>query len=66
MPRASNSKKSKLIKKQPNPSIKYVIGCDDWRAHRFDVVMQIPGKITGQGPLRLQLPATPMPESLRY
>jgi predicted metalloprotease with PDZ domain len=57
MPRASSSKKNKLIKKQSNPPIKYVIGCDDWRAHRFDVVMQIPGEIASQGLLHLQLPA---------
>ncbi len=57
MPKANKSQKSAVIKKQSNSSIKYVIGCDDWRAHRFDVVMQIPGEITGQGPLQLQLPA---------
>ena len=43
--------------KQSDSSITYVIGCDDWRAHRFDVVMQIPGEIASQGPLHLQLPA---------
>jgi predicted metalloprotease with PDZ domain len=43
--------------KQSKKSITYVIGCDDWRAHRFDVVMQIPGEIASQGPLHLQLPA---------
>jgi predicted metalloprotease with PDZ domain len=43
--------------KPSNNSITYVIGCDDWRAHRFDVVMQIPGEIASQGPLHLQLPA---------
>ena len=43
--------------KQSKNSITYVIGCDDWRAHRFDVVMQIPGEIASKGPLRLQLPA---------
>ena len=57
MPKANNSKMSAVSKKQSTPSIKYVIGCDDWRAHRFDVVMQIPGEIAGQGLLQLQLPA---------
>ena len=57
MPKASKGQKIAVTKKQSTPSIKYVIGCDDWRAHRFDVVMQIPGGIASQGPLHLQLPA---------
>jgi predicted metalloprotease with PDZ domain len=57
MLKASNSRKSVLIKNQSNPSIKYVIGCDNWRAHRFDVVIQIPCEIASQRPLQLQLPA---------
>lgn len=43
--------------KQSKNVINYVIGFDDWRAHRFDVVMQIPGEIASQGTLHLQLPA---------
>jgi predicted metalloprotease with PDZ domain len=57
MPKASKGQKIAVTKKQSTPSIKYVIGCDDWRAHRFDVVIQIPGEIASQGPLHLQLPA---------
>lgn len=60
-PRSTSIKKITNIKdfksKQSKNSITYVIGCDDWRAHRFDVVMQIPGEIASQGPLHLQLPA---------
>ncbi len=52
-----NSKIKDFKSKQSKKSITYVIGCDDWRAHRFDVVMQIPGEIASQGPLHLQLPA---------
>jgi predicted metalloprotease with PDZ domain len=59
--RSTSIKKITNIKdfksKQSKNSITYVIGCDDWRAHRFDVVMQIPGEIASQGPLHLQLPA---------
>jgi predicted metalloprotease with PDZ domain len=57
MPKASKSQKSKVVKKQSNPSIKYVIGYDDWRTHRFNVVLQISGEIANQGLLHLQLPA---------
>ncbi len=57
MPKASKNQKSTVVKKPSNPAIRYVIGCDDWRAHRFDVVMKIPGEIVSQGTLQLQLPA---------
>jgi predicted metalloprotease with PDZ domain len=57
MPKASKSQKIAVTQKQSTSSIKYVIGCDDWRAHRFDVVMQIPGEIAAQGLIELQLPA---------
>jgi predicted metalloprotease with PDZ domain len=57
MPKASKSQKIAVTQKQSTSSIKYVIGCDDWRAHRFDVVIQIPGEIAGQGLIELQLPA---------
>lgn len=60
MPKNSITKNANIKdfkSKQSKNSITYVIGCDDWRAHRFDVVMQIPGEIASQGPLHLQLPA---------
>ncbi len=57
MPKASKIQKSTVVKKPSNPAIRYVIGCDDWRAHRFDVLMRIPGEIVNQGTLQLQLPA---------
>ncbi len=60
MPKNSITKNTNIKdfkSKQSKSSITYVIGCDDWRAHRFDVVMQIPGEIASQGPVHLQLPA---------
>lgn len=60
MPKNSITKNANIKdfkSKQSKKSIAYVIGCDDWRAHRFDVVMHIPGEIASQGPLHLQLPA---------